>query len=269
MPEDATEPRTLKTVTTASRVIDALADMDGAGVTALADRFDISKSTAYAHLKTLEENGLVTKRGDEYGLSYRFLELGEYVKQRNLLYQVGKPEVDKLADETGQYCHLVTEENGRGINLYKVKGKTAVGEDYQAAKLQQRDRLHLTASGKAILSELDRSRVEAIVDRHGLPARTARTITDREALFETLAEIRERGFAYNDEEEIEGLRAVGAPICDRHGDVLGSISVSGPTSFLQGETFRETIPEQVVSTANVIEVSINMSDRSGDLIDHS
>lgn len=269
MPDETRGPRTLNTVTTATRVIDALADMDGAGVTALADRLDISKSTAYVHLKTLEQGGLVTKRGDEYGLSYKFLQLGEYVKHRNLLFQVGKPEVDKLADETGQYCHLVTEENGRGINLYKVKGKTAVGEDYQAAKLQQRDRLHVTASGKAILSELDRSRVEAIVDRHGLPPRTERTITDRKELFETLAEIRERGFAYNDEEEIEGLRAVSAPICDRHGDVLGSLSVSGPTSFLQDEKFRETIPEQVVSTANVIEVSINMSDRSGDLIDHS
>ncbi|MDS0261104.1 IclR family transcriptional regulator [Haloarcula sp. S1CR25-12] len=258
-------PRTLKTVTTATEVIDALATLDSAGVTALADHLGLSKSTTYTHLQTLESAGLVTKHGTDYQLSYKFLQLGEYVKHRSLLYQVGKPEVDRLADDIGQYCHLVSEENGRGVNLYKIRGETAVGDEYQAAKLQHRDRLHMTAAGKAILSALERERVEEIIETHGLPRWTEHTITDPDELFETLSEIRERGYAYNDEEEIEGLRAVGAPICDREGLVLGALSVSGPTSFLKGGTFRQAIPERIVSAANVIEVNINMSKQSDKL----
>ena len=266
MTNEPNTPRTLQTVTTAAEVIDTLASLDGAGVTDLATRLGLSKSTAYTHLKTLENAGLVSQSGDVYHLSYKFLQLGEYVKHQSPLYQVGKSEVDALADETGQYCHLVTEENGRGVNLYKVSGETAVGDDYQAAKLQHRDRLHMTAAGKAILASLERERVEEIVATHGLPKWTDRTITEPEELFETLSAIRERGYAYNDEEEIAGLRAVGAPIRDGQDEVLGAVSVSGPTSFLEGETFREHVPEQVVATANVIEVNINMSEQSAKLV---
>jgi len=267
MTAEPNSPRTLKTVTTATKVIDALADLDSAGVTEVAGRLGLSKSTAYTHLQTLEAAGLVTKHGTDYQLSYKFLQLGEYVKYRSLLYQVGKAEVDRLADETGQYCHLVTEENGQGVNLYKIRGETAVGDEYQAAKLRNRDRLHMTAAGKSILAVLDRERIEEIIEMHGLPRWTEHTITDPDALFEVLSDIRERGYAYNDEEEVDGLRAVGAPICGPEGQVLGSLSISGPTSFLQGETFRQTIPERVTSAANVIEVNINMSKQSDKLTD--
>jgi len=265
MTAESNTPRTLKTVTTATEIIDALATLDSAGVTQLAERLGLSKSTTYTHLQTLEAAGLITKHGTDYQLSYKFLQLGEYVKHRSLLYQVGKAEVDRLADETGQYCHLVSEENGRGVNLYKIRGETAVGDEYQAAKLQHRDRLHMTAAGKAILAALERERVEEIIETHGLPSWTEQTITDPETLFQALSDIQERGYAYNDEEEIEGLRAVGAPICDRDGRVLGALSVSGPTSFLREDTFRQAIPERVVSAANVIEVNINMAKQSDKL----
>lgn len=88
------------------------------------------------------------------------------------------------------------------------------------------------------------------------------TITNRETLFERLSEVRERGYAYNDEGEVTGLRAVGAPIRRPDGAVLGSISVSGPTSYLDDERFDEGVPELVTSAANVIEVNMNMADQS-------
>lgn len=254
-------PRTLKTVATAARVLTALKEMDGARVTRLADRLDVSKSTAYIHLRTLEESGFVVKRGNRYELALRFLSFGEFVRDGNALYRHGKPEVDELAAETDQYTHLVAEENGRAVNLYQVKGDTSVGGRYQTAKLHERDHLHYTASGKAILAGLTDERVREIVDAHGLPARTENTITDAEALFDQLESIRERGFAYNDEEEIEGFRAVGAPVRSADGEVLGSLSVSGPTSIVAGERFRETLPEQVVQSANIVEVNINMDSR--------
>lgn len=262
-----TAPRTLKTVLKSIEVIDALITLEGAGVTELAHHLDMSKSTAYTYLKTLERGELVTKNDNEYRLSYNFLVAGEYVRNRSLLYQVGKDEIDELAAETGHYAHLVIEENGRGINLYKAKGEEAIGDDYQAAKFQQRDYLHITASGKAILAYLPRDRVETIIDQYGLPARTNQTITDKDHLLEHLSDIRERGFAYNNEEEIEGFRAVGAPITQRNGEVLGSVSMSGPTSVLKGESFYEDLTELVTKTANIIEVNINMSNRSSEIID--
>ncbi|WP_332898786.1 IclR family transcriptional regulator [Haladaptatus sp. CMSO5] len=257
--------RTLQTVSTSADIITTLVELDGARVTELANHLDLSKSAVYNHLTTLRQKNLVVKSGDDYELSYQFLLLGEYVRNRSQLYRVARPELDRLAEECGEYVHLSTEQHGLGINLYKVHGPKAVGSDYQTAKLQKPDYLHYSATGKALLAELPRERVDSIVERHGLVSRTANTITTPEALHEDLERIRERGYSCNDEEEIEGLRAVGAPICDREGTVLGSLSVSGPTSRLKGDRFHETIPELVMSTANVIEVNINMSDQSSNL----
>lgn len=255
-------PRTLKTVTMASRVLDAVREHGEIGASELAGELDLSKSTAYIHLKTLEENGFLVQQGDSYRLAFKFTVLGEYVRNRSPLYRYGKPEVDDLAEETNQYTHIVTEENGFGINLYQVKGDTSIEGEYQTEKIQRRDHLHYTASGKAILASLPRERVEEIIDEHGLPAQTANTITDAEALFAELEQIRERGYAYNDAEEIDGFRAVGAPIRDADDRVLGSLSVSGPTSIMQGDRYQEELPQRVTRSANVIEVNINMNTQS-------
>ncbi|ADJ16575.1 IclR family transcriptional regulator [Halalkalicoccus jeotgali] len=260
------EPRTLTTVLNAIDIMHALMYLNGAGVTELADHLDESKSTTYTYLKSLEKGGLVTKAGTDYRLSYAMLIFGEYVRNQSPLYTIGRDEIDGVATETGQYAHLVVEENGRGHNLYKSKGKQAVGDDYQMAKFQQRDYLHITASGKAILAYLPRERVEEIVDCHGLPARTERTITSRERLFEELADVREQGYSQNDEEEIEGFRAIGAPIRSRDGSVLGSISVSGPKSVFSSESDYQELVDLVVRTANVVEVNVNMSKRSSEII---
>ncbi len=104
--------------------------------------------------------------------------------------------------------------------------------------------LHNTALGKAILAHLPKERVEEIIDRHGLPSKTDRTITDKKELFETLEGVHERGIAFDDEERINGLRCVAVPILD-NGKTIGAISVSGPKSRMDNERFREGIPNKL------------------------
>lgn len=269
MPTQDSTPRTLTTVEMAIRIIRTLEELDGARVTELATHLDISKSTAYNYLATLQQENFVVKEQKQYKLSLQFLLCGEYVRNRNTLYKHGKEEIEKLAESTGEYANLFTEQHGMGINLYKVQGNNAVGSGYQTDKLQHPDYLHCTSTGKAILAYLPKDRVDDILDQHGLPKQTPNTITDRDELFDELEKVREQGYASNDEEEVEGLRAVGAPVIDRHEDVLGSLSVAGPTSRLKGDQFREDLPEKVQSTANVIEVNINMEAYGSERINNS
>jgi DNA-binding IclR family transcriptional regulator len=265
--QESDSPRTLKTVERCAAILDALETLDGAGVTEVATHLDMSKSTTYHYLATLREQHLVVKEGDRYELSLQFLLSGEYVRNRNRLYRYGKEEVEALAESTGEYANLFTEQHGMGINLYKVRGTDAVGSGYQTEKLQRPDHLHCTSTGKAILAYLPEERVDEIVDQHGLPSQTGNTITDRADLKDELETVREQGFAYNDEEEVEGLRAVGAAVIDRNDDVLGSLSVAGPTSRLKGEQFRDDLPETVLSAANLIEVNVNMATHGNDSTD--
>ncbi|MGQ3412504.1 IclR family transcriptional regulator [Natrinema sp. LN54] len=261
-PSDPDSPRTLQTVTRTLDVIKALKELNGATVTELASHLDLSKGGAYNHLTTLRQNGFVIKNGDEYDLSPCFILIGEHVRQENLLYRFGKKEIDKLIEETGEYAQLVTEKHGLGIVLYLKRGEKAIGSDYPDQMERKPLGLHHTAAGKSILAHLPDERVEEIVDQHGLRKRTANTITDIDELFEEREAVRERGYAYNIEEEVEGLRAVGADIKGPDGNILGAVSLSGPKSRMQGERFEEELPEMVMNAADVIEVNINMHAQS-------
>ena len=246
-------PRTLETATRTLDVINELKRMNGATVTEMADALDCSKGGAYNHLVTLYENDFVIKEDKVYKLSPRFILMGEHVRQDNLLYQFGKDELDELIEKTGEYGQLVTEAHGLAIVIYPLH--------MEKKPLY----LHHLAAGKSILAHLPKSRVEAVIDKHGLPQRTQNTITDRETLYNELETVRKQGYAYNREEEVDGLRAIGAPINGPDGEILGALSLSGPKSRMQGERFDKEMPQMVKNTADIIEINIQMAFRTKDI----
>lgn len=253
--------RTLSTLTRATRIVEFLLASGEATVPEIASTLDISTSSTYNYVKTMREDGWLVEEDASYRLSLKYFQIGAFVRTSNPLFETARPEVDDLAESTGETGHVSTIHDDHEIHLYKAHGDKAVGDEYHRSKLHASSHLHDTATGKSILASMSRPDVEAIVDASGLPEKTENTITDREELVDHLEMVAERGYAVNDEEEIEGLRAVGAPISDQRGEVVGSISLSGPTSRLEGDWFREELPERVVQTANVIEVNLNMDYR--------
>lgn len=241
------------TIETTLRIVETLKNEGKSGVTYLADELDIPSSTVHSHLNTLEQNGYLLKEGTEYKLSLRTLEIGEVARNRYSLYEVSAPEVDRLAEETGEIASVMVEEHGMGVFLYRAEGEQTVHLDSYAG---YRTYLHTTALGKAILAHLDPETIDSIIDEHGLPQRTENTITDREVLQEELEQIRERSVAYDDEERVRGFRAVAAPIVDNSGTSIGSVSLAGPIRRLQDEVYRETFPDKVRQAANIIELNI-------------
>lgn len=244
--------RTIDAVGTSIRVLEALRDLDGAGVTELAAELDASKAGIHSHLATLRANEFVTKDGEEYRLSLRFLDLGEYVKKSVPAYEVVREQVDLLADQTGELAQFMVEEHGWGIYIHKARGENAV---QTASYVGNRKRLHCTGVGKAILASLPDERVESIIDRRGLPAHTEGTITQPDALFAELEEVRERGVAFDDEEILPGLRCVAIPVETTEGRLIGALSVAGPTSRMKGDRLYDDLPEVVADTATVIQVN--------------
>lgn len=244
--------RRIKSVATTCELLDALRDHGGAGISELARETGFSKTTVHSHLATLLEHEFVVKRNGHYEISLKFVDFGELAKNGVAIYDIAKQEVDKLAEETGEVAQFMVEEHGRGVYLHKARGENAIRT---ASYTGARKDLHCTALGKAIISQLSTERVNAIIDRHGMPAYTENTITSREALFDELDRIREENVAYDDEEVLTGLRCVAAPIVYQNGDIQGGISISGPTSRFKGDRFREELPELVRGAANVIEVN--------------
>lgn len=248
--------RTVQAVRTALDIIEYLQREERAGVTELSNELERSKGTIHSHLTTLVQGDYLTREGSEYRLSLRYLDLGETVKERLEYYHVARAELDDLAEESGELAQLATEEHGMAVYLYKSKGDKAVES---ASSVGKREYPHCIALGKAILAHMPRERAEIIVEHNGLLEFTPQTITEPGALFEELDRIRERGYAFDNEERIQGLKCVAAPITSPDGDVLGALSISGPSSCMTGDRFTEEIPDMVTRSANVIEINTQFS----------
>lgn len=238
---------------TTIRIVEALHEHEGVGVTELADELEYPKSSIHNYLSTLHQEGYVVKEDDEYHVSLQFLDIGSFARHRRQIYEIAKPEVTQLARDTGELANLLVEEHGEGVYIYREQGENAVEVDSYTG---QRVYLHNTALGKAILAHMPRGHVEDIVDTHGLPATTDKTVTDRETLFERLDDIKDRGVAFDDEERLRGLRCVAVPILTQNDDVEGAISVAGPSSRFRGEWFREELPDRLRNAVNIIELNI-------------
>lgn len=248
--------RTLKSTKTTLEIIDRLRELDGARVTELAADLDKAPSTVHSHLSTLAEEEYVIKEGDVYFLGLHFLDLGEYVRNRKEAYRIAESYTEQLAAETECRAVFVVEENGQGVYLHTFSGKHAV---WRYSTVGKRFYLHQTAAGKALLSQLPEQKVEQIIDQWELPSRTENTITDRDRLFEQLESIRDRGYSFNREEQLDGVKAVGVPVTGPQDRILGAFSVASPANRMSDEWFEEELPSIVLGVANEFELEYSLS----------
>lgn len=251
--QDDTGPRTVGSVERLFAVVDALVELDGARVTELADHLDLAKSSVHAYLATMVEAGYAAREGDRYYAGLRFLTVGGQLRKRKRLFRLARPIVEDLARQTDERAQLVVAENGRGVFVHRATGERAVDAGTYVGK---RIYLHATGAGKVILAHLPPAERDTVLDRTGLPARTPNTITNREELESALVNIREQGYAVNDEEGTSGLRTVAAPVFGPTGGVVGALSVSAPSRRIQEARTTLELAETVQGSANELELKL-------------
>ena len=222
----------------------------------VADELDIAISTTHRHLTTLRQFGYVYKEEERYRTGLRFLEVGEQARDERELYQISKRKVKQLAEETGEIAQLMVEEGGMGVRLCLQNGQQGVSTNTLPGQYVF---LHTTSAGKAILANLPVDRRKEIIKQTQLPKQTENTISAPDRLRSELADVRERGVAFNDEERIERLRAVGVPVMGRDDEVAGAISVAGPSKRFRGDWYREELPSLISGAANEIELNLQYS----------
>jgi len=244
----------IESVNKAFRIIEQLREIDGGGVSEIAENLGWAKSTVYSHLQTLERNEYVVKEGDRYVLGFRFVDLGEYVKHRKEVYSLVETKIESLAAETGERVQLVITEHGEGVYARIATGDRAVSTGSHLGR--RRRMLHATAAGKTILATLPEFAVQRIIDQKGLPKLTQNTITNENELWSELDTVRNRNYAFNNEEHIIGLCAVAAPITIPEEDVYGAISIAGPAYRMRGERLEEELPDLILGVKNEIELDL-------------
>lgn len=249
-----TKTNRVQTTKKSLEMLEQLVKMGEASLEEISLHFDMPKSTVHGHLKVLDEMGYVNNEKGTYNPTLKCLYWGNYVRNQMDIFQVARPEMQELTAETGENTSLVIEEEGQAVIVYNEEGQ---GASKFVTSPGTRTYLHTNASGKVILAHMPRDRMEDIIDQHGLPALTEYTTTDRDELFDELEQIREQGYAINQQEALRGMKSIAAPIMDIDGNVIAAIAIFGPSVRMDNTRLETELPTRVLETANVIEVNYN------------
>jgi IclR family transcriptional regulator, KDG regulon repressor len=230
-------------------ILETLKSEEGLTITEITRRTELPKSTVYRHLATLTDMGYVIERDGGYYIGLRLLEISERTRNRKTGYTAAKRKVFELGQETDERSLFVVEEEYDGVYLHRYGSlsDTMIGN---------RRPLHSLASGKVILAEWNDDEVDAFIEAKGLERHTENTITDPETLYAELEEIRERGYAVNDEEYMTGLRGVSVPVYDPDDALLGALGLFGPTSRFTEETIHEEFVTLLQDKAGEVRVTL-------------
>lgn len=250
---DTSSPgRQIDAVETAFNIIESIQEIERCGVTDLANRLEIPKSTAHIHLQTLRNLGYVVKEDGKYQLGLQFLELGGRVRHNRSIFEAARSEVDELARSTGEVGTIGYDEKGQRVLVYRTEPFEGVSDNAPTGEFT---RIHWTAVGKALLSQRTDDEIRDIINRFGLPRATENTITDLDKLLEEIDKIRTQGYSIENEERVKGIKSIAVPIRDDENQAGNSaISISGPKHRFDDERIESELLSALQNAANVIEL---------------
>lgn len=246
----APRSRRVQAVDHAIDILQTLAEQPyGVSLSDISAQVGLSKATVHHLLATMADRRLVSRVSDgtQYRLNWGLYELGAAVLRGIDVTRIARNYLDQLAAQTGESALLgILDEDSV---LYLDRGDPH-GSFRMVANAGRRSPLYSTASGKVLLAFApDRSLFNRMVDA-GLEKLTASTIVDPRELRETLAEVRQRGYATCWQEREVGLSSVAVPLRDYTGAVVASLALAGPASRLNTRTLKQhLIPLQQMGNA--------------------
>ena len=241
----------LKTVERALEVVEVLWKHDGASVSEISDELGIPKSTVHDYLRTLRVTGFAINVNGSYRLSTKFLQIGGRLKYRMKAYHAARPELERVAKETGEIANLTIAEDGQAVILHNERGENALKLGVYPGIHTP---IHSHAAGKAILSTFSDERISQIIEQHGLPVMTEKTITSADTLFAEIDTIREKGFAHDFGEQVSGMGVVAVPVQDLS-EISAALAIVCPTHRLKNDAYVNELAEIAEQAAQVVSIN--------------
>ncbi len=228
---------TLGSVANAARVMKAFTPAEREwGVTDLARRLGIAKSTAHRLLATLTDEGLLEQdpTTGRYRLGLVVFDLAAAAQSVDLHEAVLSP-MTELRNRTGETIQVAVLDGREVVYVERLDSPNTMRLFHEVGR---RNSAHSTGCGKALLAFLPPEQLDRILRNWKLTAKTPHTITDAAVLRRELAESRRRGYAVNRRESDSGVISVAAPIRDVTGRSVAALSVVGPADRLEPHELR-------------------------------
>lgn len=202
------------------------------------------KSSLYKIVSNLQEICYLGREIDSsrYFLSRKLLTLGVTAFNSSNIIERSKEYMKLLRDEVGESVMIGTLIDDEVVLLEQITGSL---DFVFTLKQGMRFNLYSTAPGKVILAFLDKSKQNEIVDNLRLEAINEYTITDKELLKKELDIIRQKGYAADINETVEGVHCIAAPIWDETKNAIACVWTSGPAGRLPKKNI-ETIAQRII-----------------------
>ncbi len=232
------------------------------GVTELAQKLDVNKSTAYRILSALKEHNMVQQCPDnlKYKLGPAVLKMSEQLYKNLNIISIAKPLMQELSDKTGESAHLCILSNDSAVVVEQIMTNTRLAVN---AKIGNSEPLHASSVGKCLLAFCDDETQNRILDRLVLEQFTPKTIVDKSKLKQELETIKRIGLAFDDGEISLEIRCVATPIFDHREKVVYSLGISGPSSRMDAQKV-ESVSQRLLETAK--QISQNLGYLKGGLV---
>jgi DNA-binding IclR family transcriptional regulator len=231
---------TVKSLVKALSILTCLTESERSSLTLteMSRKLHLHVSTVHRLLTNLVRQGFVEPdpAAGGYRLGFRVLRMGLRVLDRLDFRRVAEPILQALNQQSQETVHLAILQTGAALTIERYESPHPVGLE---PLLGNRVPLHATGVGKCLLAWHGQELLDDLQRTAGFPSYTPSTLTTRRAVEAELDRIRAMGYAVDNEECVEGLRCVAAPIFDRKGRAVAAFSVAGPTSRVTPERVPE------------------------------
>ena len=244
----------LSSVAAAVRVLKCFSEVEPEiGISSLAKRLSLAKSTVHRLAVTLTSEGLLEQSPEtgRYRLGINLFVMGALVRRRLDVSNMAQPFLNVLREQTGETIHLAVMNETNVLYLYNLESRQAIRMKSYIGTIKP---AFCTCEGRAIVAFGGPELMNKVLSAP-LVARTPGTQTDPAQLMKMLTEIRNHGYAIDDEESEQGMRGISAPLRDITGQVVAAIGIGGPSQRLTLKKLRGLAPV-LLSTAEAISTQL-------------
>lgn len=205
----------------------ALARTGRATLTEIALGAGMAPSTAHRMLTTMQRHGITDfdEASQHWMVGVEAFRIGSAFMRRTNMVDAARGVMLELMEDTGETANMAIADQGDVVFISQVETHDPIRAFFRPGT---RGNMHASGIGKALLAQMPRREVEAILARKGLPAFTAKTLTSPAALLADLPLTRSRGWALDDEERTLGMRCLAAAIFNEYAEPVAGVSISGP-----------------------------------------
>ncbi len=230
---------------------------NGLSLGELSEKVTLPKGTTHRLLTSMVYVDFVRQNhiNKHYHLGFKLVELGNNLLSHLDIRNEAHSSLVELGEKVQETVHLVILDNDEALYIDKVSSSRRGGLQ-MVSKLGARIPLYCSGVGKVLLAYMPEAAADTIIQKTSFEQLSKNTITDPSELKRRLQIIKEAGYAFDDEENEEGVCCVAAPIRDKTGQVVAAMSVSSPVSRLSTDELKVSLKTQVVETALAVSTKL-------------